>query len=830
MKTLILSFLLCLLSFPVQSQTRINGLVTDADSHKPIDAATVQLLNKGSGTAVNYTLTDADGRFSLPPVNTHDPMIVRVSLLGYATMELPVATEKELHFRLAMKAFNLKEVEIRPGRVYGREDTINYDLSRFITPKDETIKDALKRLPGIQVNDAGKISYNGKDISRFYVEGMDLTDGRYGQISNNLQADAVETVQVLENHQPIRALSKKISTEDIALNLKLKPKFRNRWLVSLEGGIGASPLLWSGSLNAMQLSRQSQSAYLYKGNNTGNDVTDEQTLFQTEDREKKQGPSLPTFLEQPSLSAPLKKERLLFNQTHSLSANRLYKLDETTQLRLNANYIHDLRSQQRGNITRYYQEADTLTLKEESDTRIRSDRAELAATMESNTESRFLTNQFNLAGNWENSLSHIQTDRAIAQRIQTPDFGVRNYLQSLWTRNNYTIEARSLIRYHNRPAQISIDDYAEKMDLRQLYLDHSLSLLRKKGMLTRRYTAGVSGDINNLHNRAALYINPEYQWNLPKWSITFNLPFRWTTIPQTGFSHAALNPYLYVTYKLNYAWRFSARAGYKESYGDISNLYVHPYHTDFRNRIVNNGLLPVDRKQSYSLYGEYKSTVNEFFFTLYLNHTRNRSNRIYEQRIEAEEVSLLSHPEKNRSQNCSANGTISKGFYDWGVKFSLSYLIGRNEAEQLSYGKRLPFHYDYMQYEPQIIWTPTRLLEINYGATIHYGGSRIGSETNLSPLLNVVQKLALSYSLSSIDIRLSLDHYHNDLSREQSVDACFANISLCWKTGKWQLAADATNLFNKKEYRYTQYSATESYTSWLTLRPRELLLKAKYKF
>lgn len=830
MKTLILSFLLCLLSFPVQSQTRINGLVTDADSHKPIDAATVQLLNKGNGTAVNYTLTDAEGRFSLPPVNTHDPMIVRVSLLGYAPMELPVATEKELHFRLVMKAFNLKEVEIRPGRVYGREDTINYDLSRFITPKDETIKDALKRLPGIQVNDAGKISYNGKDISRFYVEGMDLTDGRYGQISNNLQADAVETVQVLENHQPIRALSKKISTEDIALNLKLKPKFRNRWLVSLEGSIGASPLLWSGSLNAMQLSRQSQSAYLYKGNNTGNDVTDEQTLFQTEDREKKQGPSLLAFLEQPSLNAPLKKERLLFNQTHSLSANRLYKLDETTQLRLNANYIHDLRSQRRGNITRYYQEADTLTLKEESDTRIRSDRAELAATMESNTESRFLTNQFNLTGNWENSLSHIQTDRAIAQRIQTPDFGMRNYLQSLWTRNNYTIEARSLIRYHNRPAQISIDDYAEKMDLRQLYLDHSLSLLRKKGMLTRRYTAGVSGDINNLHNRAALYINPEYQWNLPKWSITFNLPFRWTTIPQTGFSHPALNPYLYVTYKLNYAWRFSARAGYKELYGNITNLYTAPYHTDFRNRIVNNGLLPVDRKQSYSLYGEYKSTVNEFFFTLYLNHARNRSNRIYEQRIEAEEVSLLSHLEKNHSQNWSANGTISKGFYDWGVKFSLSYLIGRNKAEQLSYGKRLPFRYDYMQYEPQIIWTPSRLLEINYGATIHYGRSRIGSETNLSPLLNVVQKLALSYSLSSIDIRLSLDHYHNDLNREQSVDACFANISLCWKTGKWQLAADATNLFNRKEYRYTQYSATESYTSWLTLRPRELLLKAKYKF
>ena len=258
----------------------------------------------------------------------------------------------------------------------------------------------------------------------------------------------------------------------------------------------------------MQLSLKSQSAYLYKGNNTGNDVTDEQTLFQATDMEKKYGPLIPSFLKQPSFNAPLKKERLLFNGAHTLSANRLYKLNETTQLRLNTNYAHDLQSQQRGNVTHYYQEADTLTLREQSDTRIRSDHAELAANLENNTEDHFLTNQFNLTGDWENSLAHIQTDQEIIQQIQTPNFGVRNYLQSLWTRNKYTIEARSLIRYHNQPAQINIGDYSDKMNLRQLYIDHSLSLLRKKGLLTQRYTAGITGDINNLHNGTTSYLLP----------------------------------------------------------------------------------------------------------------------------------------------------------------------------------------------------------------------------------------------------------------------------------------------------------------------------------
>lgn len=822
--------MLCFTAFHLQAQIRIKGVVTDAEKNIPVDAATVQLLKTGNGLPLNYTLTNSEGHFVLPANSIDDSMVVRVSLLGYRAMEQPVFSGKELHFRLSPEIFSLKEVEIRPGRVYGRQDTINYDISRFISPKDESVKDVLRRLPGIQINDAGKISYNGKDISRFYVEGMDLTDGRYGQISNNLQANAVETVQVLENHQPIRVLNKKVSTEDIALNLKLKPQFRNRWLVSVEGGAGVSPLLWSGTLNAMQLSRKSQSAYFYKGNNTGKDITEEQTLFQTPETEKKNGPRLPSFLEQTSLNTPLKKERSLFNEVHTLSANRLYKLNETTELRLNANYIHDLQNQERGNITRYYQAKDTLTLEEQNNTRIRSDRADFTVSLENNTETHFLANHFNLSGNREDGLSHILSDREIIQRIQTPDLGIKNYLQCLWTRNKYTLEVRSLLRYHSLPAQIEIDNYTDKMCFRQLYADHTLSFLRKKGTLTQRYTAGITGDINNLHNRMSLSASPSYQWNLPKWNISLDLPFRWTAIPDADFSHPALNPSLYINYKVNYAWRFSARAGYKESYGEITDLYASPYRSDFRNRIISNGILPVERKQSYALYGEYKSTVREFFSTLSLHHSRDWSNRIYEQRIEGDIVSLISHPEENKSYSWSINGTLSKGFYDWGLKFALSCLLGRNEAEQLSNGKRLPFRSDYMQYEPKIIWTPTRLLEIGYQSTIYYSNSRIGNETRLSPLLNVVQKLQVAYELSPVELRLSVDHYHNDISRDKAVDAFFADIALCWKTGKWQLAADATNLLNKKEYRYTQYAATASYTSWVNIRPREFLLKVKYKF
>ena len=539
--------------------------------------------------------------------------------------------------------------------------------------------------------------------------------------------------------------------------------------------MGASPLLWKGMGNAIQISRKSQSAYIYKGNNRGDDVTDEQNVLTQIGAEGKTGPSIPSFLSQLSFSAPLKKERLLFNNVHSLSGNRVYKLNETTQLRLNANYLHDLTQQERGT-------------------------------------------------------SRISGASSVNQRIQTPDMGVRNYLQNIWTRDKYTLELRSLLRYHNLPARILIDRDKQALNLQQLYLDHSLAFLRKKGSLTRQYTAGITGDLNSIRNGTNLYFKPNYQCNLYKWNLAFNLPLVWTTFPAAGFSRLAVNPFLYINYKFNYAWRFSFHANYHENYGNITDLYPDAYRTDYRNYRMNNGIMPVNRTHSYSLYGEYKNTVREFFATLSLNHNRGCSDRIFEQQIRDGQVTLVSHRLSNHSSGWTAKGTLSKGFYDYGLKTSLTYLLGRSEAEQLSAGERLPYRYDFMQYEPKITWTPARSFSASYQATIHLGRSKIGTGTRLDPLLDVVQKLQLSYELFPVEINLSADHYHNDVSRDKAVNTFFADLSFRWKTGSWQFVAEATNLFNKKQYSYTQYSATESYTSWIDIRPREFMASARYKF
>ncbi|MCS2440308.1 hypothetical protein NXX09_02595 [Bacteroides uniformis] len=80
------------------------------------------------------------------------------------------------------------------------------------------------------------------------------------------------------------------------------------------------------------------------------------------------------------------------------------------------------------------------------------------------------------------------------------------------------------------------------------------------------------------------------------------------------------------------------------------------------------------------------------------------------------------------------------------MKTSLTLLLSRSNGEQLtrladSEGNRQSllqtYRYDYLKAEPKIIWSPADVFEAEYHATLGYGGSKIGSDTRLTPLLGL---------------------------------------------------------------------------------------------
>lgn len=325
MKSLIFFFFL-LFTCQMQAQSLIKGKVIDNETHQPLERAAVTLTRDSSSTVYKYALTDPKGCFSFS-VSEDAAWTVHVTYLGYQKESRPAQKGKEMTFQLKPEAISLKEVEIKGGRIYGRQDTVKYDLSRFTSGKEQNIKEALKKLPGIDVNEqSGEIRYNGKAISQFTVEGMDVSGGRYNQITENLKADAVEKAEVIEHFQPIRSLRNKMPSDKVALNLKLKPEVRSRWLLTLQaaGGYG-DQMLYNGKLNALQLARERQGIYLYKVDHTGKDLSTELQQLTTDNQNFLTPTDAPTFIDQPTFSFPLEKQRLMDNTTHLASVNRLYR-------------------------------------------------------------------------------------------------------------------------------------------------------------------------------------------------------------------------------------------------------------------------------------------------------------------------------------------------------------------------------------------------------------------------------------------------------------------------------------------------------------------------
>lgn len=161
--------------------------------------------------------------------------------------------------------------------------------------------------------------------------------GQYGVVSNNLSNKHVATVQVYENHQPIKALQDNRISNNSAINLVLKEDAKAKWLLSMKLGLGVTPFLWDEEANVMRFAKKTQGIYSFKTNNTGRNIsTDFISHYGVHSAVGGKD-----VLGIPTSEPALPEKRYLFNKANIATVNQLWKLDDNYQLRLNANYIND---------------------------------------------------------------------------------------------------------------------------------------------------------------------------------------------------------------------------------------------------------------------------------------------------------------------------------------------------------------------------------------------------------------------------------------------------------------------------------------------------------
>lgn len=269
--------IIALPSLSIKSQC-INGVVID-DKGDALAGISVSLRNIDF-SPLKFSMTDEKGQFAFDRLEETVAYLITTGV-GFKPDTLALkGIESPVIVKLSEHAFKLQEVVVHSNHGYQQGDTINYFVSSFSGIGDRKISDALKKMPGIEVNKDGTILFNGRRISSLYVEGLDLMNEQYAQISENLNVADVSKVQVLQSHQPIKLLQQTSLADDVALNLVLKDSAKNVWQYSLGGGIGSRvipnpEIMWDGELSTMMFSKRLQSISLVKGNNFGINIAHE---------------------------------------------------------------------------------------------------------------------------------------------------------------------------------------------------------------------------------------------------------------------------------------------------------------------------------------------------------------------------------------------------------------------------------------------------------------------------------------------------------------------------------------------------------------------------
>ena len=453
-----LTLLLFLITNILFAQLTISGVIKNEEG-KPISGANVTISDSTSDETLAYFITKSDGKYTLKIDNSsHELYELKVRAMNYAFIsDLVSESSSNYDFILQEKAIELKEVKLKESPIRKKGDTISYDITNFKDIKDRSIADVIKKIPGIEIESSGRILYQGEPINKYYIEGMDLLGGKYSLANENLSADAVDKVQILENHQPIKILDSLVYSSKAALNIKLKSKVT--YSGKAEVGIGASPLLYQANITPMLFTKKQQMIGSYQGNNRGNDISRQLKTLSLEDLlNESEKFSNENWLSIANVETPnFDSERWLDNTINIGALNHLLKLKKELDLRINLSYHNDFQKRFGETNTQYFLPSGDLFLNEIKQNHLQIESLNLKATLSQNSSKNYLENVIEFKGDWNSSKGNInQNNNSISQHLTQPNRQFTNQFTTIRKIGKQLITFKSNISYKNYSENLNI--------------------------------------------------------------------------------------------------------------------------------------------------------------------------------------------------------------------------------------------------------------------------------------------------------------------------------------------------------------------------------------
>ena len=214
----------------------VSGTIYDKETKEPLMQTTVQLL-KADSSYVAGAASAEDGSFKIT-VPEDGKYILRMTNIGYSNVyrNITMADGKDValgKINMATDAVMLKEVVAKgmAQKLVVKEDTFIYNAAAYRTPEGSVVEELVKRLPGAQVSEDGKITINGKQVNRIKVDGKEFMNGDSQTALKNLPTSIIERVKAYDEKSDMaRMTGVDDGEENMILDFGIKPGMNKGFL------------------------------------------------------------------------------------------------------------------------------------------------------------------------------------------------------------------------------------------------------------------------------------------------------------------------------------------------------------------------------------------------------------------------------------------------------------------------------------------------------------------------------------------------------------------------------------------------------------------------
>lgn len=853
----LLTYLLLLSSLVSMAQSIvIQGTVRFKEGGEPAVGVNIMLMGQDSKSMLGFCLTDGNGHFRLEYSGTADSLVFRCSGMDIKMQERNIpASDQWLDILVTTSPLMIREAKVKAAPMSAKGDTVVYHVSQYKEGTDRVIADVLKRMPGISVEENGRIAYNGKPINRFYIEGMDMMGKSYGVATNNVRAEDIANVEVYERHQPVKALEDLERTDQAALNLRLKDDAKGVWNAMVQLGAGYEPTMWNAEGLVMRFAKTLQTLLTYKGNNEGEDVASKEILpFELIDEQSE-------MLGVRTLSEPsIDRSKYLFNNLHALSANVMSKPRKDLDMVAKATYLKDRQAADGQSCTKYFFSDGSI------------------ANVNENLYSKLSTSQANLELKLRhNSSRHYLNETVEFNRIWNDDFGIagetsqRHKSDKIVLRNSFTDLVRlgskvfsilSDTEYSRLPESLYVSSFMfsdNASDAVQSVASERLKTLNELrfSVSTGNWQFRVIGNANlrienlvselkahpsqispdSLKNdlslrRFDLILNPAIEYNLGdpmKVTLSFPMGYRLSRISEIINNRVLLTPKLTVSGDATNHLRYYISASYNDIEGEINDLYSGYILADYRMLVRKAGVLPNTSALAVSGRLEYKNPLAGLVTSSALRWSRSWRDLIFSSFIDGFGFQESALAMDNYSDNLHVSINAAKRFQSLSTTINTSASWSIGESPIIRQGDQMSVHRSVIQGKLGALTRLSSFLNLEYSCSFSNISSGLSNAESLSSIFLLRQSLVANLSFrKSWNLRGEFEHYRNDYISGKDRNTLFADLSLSYKKHRFEYFIIARNLLNRKSFSSVNSTDLIEYSTTRAIRPASVMLKLRF--